>query len=110
MTDDTKAAPREPGDWDLESVYDEKISPLMTQIIAIAKEHQIPMVASFQFQDTPDDGPGFCTTAILPREWLPDERLCDAMRALRSSGHVALAETHVTNPDGSKTISVRRIS
>lgn len=35
--------------YNLESVYDEKISPLMTQIIAICKEHNMPMVASFAY-------------------------------------------------------------
>lgn len=43
-----------------EQVYDELISPLMTQIIAICKEHQLPMFAEFQYSDT-----DFCKTAII---------------------------------------------
>lgn len=32
---------------DKEEAYDSKINPLMARIIAICKEHKIPMVASF---------------------------------------------------------------
>ena len=35
--------------WSAEQVYDEQIAPLMKQIVAICKEHQIPMVAKFQY-------------------------------------------------------------
>jgi hypothetical protein len=49
---------------DSESVYDEQIAPLMTQIIAICREHRIPMLASFHI-GAEDDGIDFmCTTAI----------------------------------------------
>jgi len=44
---------------DNEDVYDEKIAPLMKQVIAICKEAGIPMFASFLY--APD---GFCTTNI----------------------------------------------
>lgn len=45
--------------FDLEQVYDEQIFPLMQQMIAICKEHRIPMLASFQYtQDS------FCTTFL----------------------------------------------
>jgi hypothetical protein len=46
---------------DNEAVYDEQISPLMTQIIEICKANNIPMVASFQFA-----GDAFCTSSVLP--------------------------------------------
>ena len=42
-----------------ESIYDEQISPLMTQILKICQEHELPMFASFQFCDD-----GFCTSAL----------------------------------------------
>lgn len=48
----------------LESVYDEKIAPLMEQVIAIAKEHKLPMFATFQYADDPEEGASFCTTAL----------------------------------------------
>jgi hypothetical protein len=47
---------------DNEDIYDEQISQLMEQIIAICKKHKIPMLASFQYH--PD---GLCTTC-LPRK------------------------------------------
>ncbi len=34
-------------EWDEETVYDEKLFPLMEQIIAVCTEHNIPMLASF---------------------------------------------------------------
>ena len=45
--------------FDLESVYDEQIAPLMTQIIDICKRHSLPMAATFEYA-TED----FCTTTI----------------------------------------------
>lgn len=36
--------------YDKESVYDEKIAPLMEQIIEICKAEELPMVASFYIQ------------------------------------------------------------
>ena len=38
-----------------ETIYDEKIHPLMDQIISICKEHGIPMFAEFQYSED-----GFC--------------------------------------------------
>lgn len=51
--------------FNLESVYDEQISPLMQQIINICKEHKMPVVASFAFANTEEDGPACCTTALV---------------------------------------------
>lgn len=50
--------------YNLESVYDEKISPLMQQIIAICKEHNMPMVASFAYENSEEKGRGCCTTTL----------------------------------------------
>lgn len=50
---------------DAEAVYDERIAPLMTEIIGICREHKIPVLATFQWcDDTHEDGAGFCTTFI----------------------------------------------
>lgn len=49
--------------WDLEDVYDDQISPLMIQIIAICREHRLPMIASFAFRNG-EDGPDLCTTSL----------------------------------------------
>ena len=67
-----------------EAFYDEKISPLMTQIIAMCKEAQIPIVADFAL-DWNEDEQNYlkCTTSILPEEWgVPDE-MPAALRILR---------------------------
>jgi hypothetical protein len=50
-----------------EKIYDEQIAPLMTEIIKIAKQHDIPMVASFQL----DDVDLLCSTVIVPEGALP---------------------------------------
>lgn len=42
---------------DKENIYDEKIAPLMTQIIDICKKHKLPFFASFQYADN-----NFCTS------------------------------------------------
>ena len=50
--------------YNLESIYDEQISPLMQQIIAICKEHNMPMVASFAYENCEEKGLGCCTTTL----------------------------------------------
>ncbi|MEH4661078.1 hypothetical protein [Phytobacter diazotrophicus] len=52
------------GLFDLEQVYDEQINPLMTQIIAICKEHQMPMVCSFAYKNDDETGVSCCSTAL----------------------------------------------
>jgi hypothetical protein len=100
--------------WDKESVYDNEISPLVSQIIAICKRESIPVVASFQYCDGGDDGPGFCTTVILTSErGAPDwPHTAEKMRRLGNAHQperaFALAETTVTMPDGTKQITIRR--
>ena len=49
-----------------EIVYDEQITPLMAQVIAICKQHGIPIVASFELDTDEEEGPLFVTTRILP--------------------------------------------
>lgn len=50
--------------YDLETVYDEQIAPLMTQIIAICREHNLPMVASFAYRQDEEGGASFCSTVL----------------------------------------------
>jgi len=47
-----------------EKAYDEKISPLMRKIIEICNEHKIPMIASFTYENSEEDGQGRCTTHL----------------------------------------------
>lgn len=42
---------------DKEKIYDDVLSPLMAQVIAVCKDHDIPMFATFQYSDD-----GFCTS------------------------------------------------
>lgn len=53
--------------WDKESIYDEQIAPLMDQIIKICRANELPIVATFQYCDRPEDdgGEGYCTTSIF---------------------------------------------
>lgn len=55
---------KQPEHYNLESVYDEKISPLMRQIIDICKEHNMPMIASFAYENSEENGIGCCTTKL----------------------------------------------
>lgn len=90
--------------WDLEQVYDEKIAPLMTQIIAICKEHRIPVVASFAYaRNADEDDTALCTT-VLPFEGREVDSFVEAARAVyrRRSGIVALTITSGPAGDGKK--------
>lgn len=76
-------APRTPK----EAVYDEQISPLMSQIIALCRNHKINMVADFSLGYDPEaDKTLFCTTA-LPKVDPDDEdgaeRMMRAYEAMR---------------------------
>ncbi len=53
-------------DQDLEPIYDQQIAPLMTQIITIATEHNMPFAATFQLNDGDEEGPLFCSSAHVP--------------------------------------------
>ena len=62
-----------------EEIYDEQISPLMTQIIAICKEHKIANVLSFSL----DLEEGLCcTTCMTQDEFAPPEKFKECVRLL----------------------------
>jgi hypothetical protein len=64
--------------FDLEAVYDEQIQPLMEKIVAICKEHKLPVFASFLYANDPEGDADFCTTNVMPEEWnrpIPGEML-----------------------------------
>ena len=81
-----------------EDIYDEKVSPLVKQIIEICKEHKIPCLMSFACpNDEPENGDSLmCTTAILEDDGIgKKERLKEALRVLRRGGeYFAFAITH----------------
>lgn len=62
---------------DNESVYDEQIAPLMKQIIAICKEHSIPMLATFVY--APEQ---FCTTSLPVDHFYPEDKAGDEHKAM----------------------------
>lgn len=62
-----------------ERAYDEHIAPLMARIIELSKEHDIPMLASFQL-----DGDMVCTTVILTSEDA-DPKLIAASHLIRGT-------------------------
>lgn len=70
-----------------EAVYDERISPLMTEIIKLCKEHKINMVANFSLgYDPTADQTLFCTTAMPtldPDDTKGVEQLTRAANAMR---------------------------
>lgn len=43
---------------------DDRVRVVFKQIIAICKEHRIPLVAQFNYAATDEDGPLLCTTII----------------------------------------------
>jgi len=51
-----------------EAIYDEHISPLMAQIIALCKEHKINMAATFSLGLDPEEGENLFCTSILPAD------------------------------------------
>lgn len=51
--------------FNIESVYDEKISPLLNQIIAICNEHKMPMIASFAYEHSEEKGTCCCSTNLV---------------------------------------------
>lgn len=60
--------------YDKESVYDNEIAPLMSQIIEICKREEIPMVASFLLRSLDENGDELrCTTALVGFEHTPDD-------------------------------------
>lgn len=87
-----------------EQVYDEKIAPLMTQIIEVAKEHGIGFMAHFAIPTPEDDGLA-CTTNIPDGEGEFPESCKLATAAVmrgRNTNPLMLTTHHA---DGSKTLT-----
>lgn len=111
-----------------ETAYDNLIDPLMLQIIEIAKEHGIPMLATFELdvqEDHAEDDPLMCSTIIDERtEGVPapvsrvlrelSETLYETIYGYaakaRAASPAALAETISTDAEGRTTITIRRVS
>ncbi len=58
-------------EFDKEQVYDNELAPLVTRVIQVCRDNDIPMVASFCYRVS-DDVEDVCTTAIPQRGgWTP---------------------------------------
>ena len=77
--------------YNLEKVYDEEISPLMKQIIQICKNNNIPMVASFVFENDEDKGEGHCTTSINNIETRISNSITEAVKIIYARNPQSLA-------------------
>ena len=78
-----------------EEVYDNKISPLMKQLIDVCKEHKIPMVASFTYENCEEKGVGRCTTLLNGFGGRKDEAHQSANTLIRNNGNPPLVSTIV---------------
>lgn len=84
--------------FDKDSVYDNRISPLMQQIIDICKEEGIPMLAQFYIQSAdvhPNGKELYCTTTIPAEDNTPEE-MRERMHMVRwgnRTNHFAMAMT-----------------
>jgi hypothetical protein len=84
-----------------EQVYDEQISPLMTQIIAICEEHKIANVLTFSLDR--DEGL-VCTTCDINEDTDPPDEFKELVDVLFPKKRNPLMVT-VDHGDGRKTIS-----
>lgn len=76
----------------LEKAYDEHIAPLMSQIIALCKEHHINMCASFQLDHNEEQGCAMhCTTLLQGKD--ADSRIRNMGNAAYPSRSSVLAMT-----------------
>ena len=66
--------------FDLENVYDEKIAPLMIQIIAICLEHKMPMGAMFCYRNEEDEGEKYYFTFISHEKYLGKSEHMEKLR------------------------------
>jgi hypothetical protein len=86
--------------FDLEAVYDAEIAPLMDKIIAVCKEHKLPMFATFLYQNDPDDGDNVCTTNLMFKERPIPEKLLQLVDMV-TPRRVPPLRIRVTKADGS---------
>jgi len=70
-----------------EAAYDEHLSPLMSQVIALCKEHKIPLLACFDLAGEDDEQEGAetlrCTTCLSGPDWLLHETFEKALVVIR---------------------------
>lgn len=87
-----------------EQIYDEQISPLMAQIIAICTEHKIAHVMSFSIPND-EDTDLCCTTALLTDACEPPQHFLRAWREIRPGGNSGGLMLRTEHGDGSATFT-----
>lgn len=96
-----------------EEIYDSQISPLMTQIIAIAQQNGISMIASFAIQhdgegpDGEDCSQLTCSTLLPDETGEVDERFARAYSVIRTGAQQSTRSLMITTDhgDGTKTLT-----
>lgn len=90
--------------FDLEKLYDEEINPLMSKIIKICKENNMPLFFSVCYKNDPDnsDDEMFCTTTILPENRKP-KALCDCYNRIYGN-RSSMMNITIDHGDGTKTL------
>lgn len=86
-----------------EQTCDEKINPLMAQIIDICSEHKIAMLASFSIP-TPEDDGLLVTTALCQDSHNPPKHFLAALDVLRPQDKKPLM-MRTKHADGSQTLT-----
>lgn len=66
-----------------EVAYDNEVSPLISQVIALCKKYKINMAAQFSLDANDEDRTMFCTTCLHDVD-LDDQEGIDRMKNLRS--------------------------
>ena len=84
-----------------EDIYDEQISPLVQQLIDICQAHEIPMIASFTYENSPERGPGRCTTLLNHFSERLDDANAKAVNIIKRGGQetFSMAITTTTTPN-----------
>jgi hypothetical protein len=94
-----------------EQVYDDKISPLMQQIIDICKEHGIAMMASYDIAHDGDGPDGEDCSSLVCSTLLPDgdnnqnQVFAQANAHIRRRGRPAPMMITTDHGDGSRTMT-----
>ena len=76
-----------------EDIYDNEIAPLMKDIIAICKKHEIPMLCSFTYEYCEDKGVGTCETLVGNDGERHNEKLISALKEIRKNDSCITAVT-----------------
>jgi|GEM_PF-1605170 len=83
-----------------EQIYDEQIAPLMTQIIAICKEHKIAMVSSFDRGQDDTDRDLLCSTVLTEEEFDPPDVFKEIVKLLCPSAPKSITKITARDAGG----------